>query len=169
MNWNQDKSVKLSLVCVALFALILSAADLAVILFLRELVGHDPSVTDAGSIFISLFSWRGISLLICFLLFSIIAWIALAQLYLMLMNLRRNNVFVAENVRRMRIASWCCFGAAFLGLIAALLCIHEDLAFHLPVLFCLALAAAFMGLIVRIVKNSFEAAIRMKDELDLTI
>ena len=56
MNWNQDKSVKLSLVCVALFALILSAADLAVILFLRELVGHDPYVTDAGSIFISLFS-----------------------------------------------------------------------------------------------------------------
>ncbi len=169
MNWNQDKSVKLSLICVALFALILLVADLAVILFLRELIGHDPTVADAGSKFIILYSWRGIALLICFLLFSIVAWIALAQLYLMLKNLRQGSVFVAENVRRMRIASWCCFGAAFTGLIAALLCIHESLVFHLPILFCLTLAAAFMGLIVRIVKNSFEAAIRMKDELDLTI
>ena len=169
MNWNQDKSVKLSLVCVALFALILLVGDVLVILGLRELIGGDPAATAVNSGLYVLYSWRGVSLLICFLLFSIVAWIALAQLYLMLMNLKKDNVFVEENVRRMRIASWCCFGAAFLGLIAGILCIHEDLAPHLPVLFCLTLAAAFMGLIVRIVKNSFEAAIRMKDELDLTI
>ena len=33
----------------------------------------------------------------------------------------------------------------------------------------IAIAAGFMGLIVRIVKNVFEQAITMKDELDLTV
>ena len=169
MNWNQDKSVKLSLVCVALFAVILLVGDVVVILGLRELIGGDPAMTAVNSGLSVLYGWRGVSLLICFLLFSIVAWIALIQLYLMLKNLRQGKVFVPENVRRMRIASWCCFGAALIGLIAGLLCIHADLVPHLPILFCLTLAAAFMGLIVRIVKNSFEAAIRMKDELDLTI
>ena len=36
-------------------------------------------------------------------------------------------------------------------------------------LFMLAAAAAFMALIVRIVKNVFQQAIAMKSELDLTV
>ena len=60
----------------------------------------------------------------------------------------------------MRIASWACVGAAAVCLAGT---------FFYPGMFVPALAAAFMALIVRIVKNSFEAAIRMKDELDLTI
>lgn len=39
---------------------------------------------------------------------------------------------------------------------------------YLPFAF-LGVAAAFMALIVRVLKNAFEQAVRMKDELDLTI
>ena len=169
MNLNQDKSVKLSMLCVVLFALILLAADLAALVGLKEIITEDPAMIHINSGLYVLYSWRGISLLICFLLSSVFVWIALMQLYLLLRNLRQGDVFVAENVHRMRIVSRCCFGAAFIGLIAGIFCIHEDLAAYLPILFCMTLAAAFMGLIVRIVKNSFEAAISMKEELNLTI
>jgi hypothetical protein len=38
-----------------------------------------------------------------------------------------------------------------------------------PLLLLVAIAAGFMGLIVRIVKNAFQQAIAMKDELDYTV
>ncbi|MFR1758596.1 MAG: DUF2975 domain-containing protein, partial [Christensenellaceae bacterium] len=59
-----------------------------------------------------------------------------------------------------RITSWCCFGACLICFASSFYC--------LPILL-IAIAAGFMGLIVRIVKNVFEQAITMKDELDLTV
>ena len=60
----------------------------------------------------------------------------------------------------MRIVSWCCVWASVIGLLSA--------AYYLPFAF-IAVAAGFMALIVRIVKNAFQQAIEMKDELDLTV
>lgn len=56
--------------------------------------------------------------------------------------------------------SWCCAGAALLALGGALVW---------PTMLLLTVAAGFMALIVRVVKNIFEQAIRMKDELDYTV
>ena len=108
MNLNQDKSVKLSMLCVVLFALILLAADLAALVGLKEIITEDPAMIHINSGLYVLYSWRGISLLICFLLSSVFVWIALVQLYLLLRNLRQGDVFVDENVHRMRIVSRCC-------------------------------------------------------------
>ena len=75
-------------------------------------------------------------------------------------EIRKGEIFIRENVRRMRIISWCCACAAGVCALSAL--------YYLPFAF-VAAAAGFMALIVRIVKNAFEQAIAMKDELDLTI
>ncbi len=159
MNWNQDKSIVLSLVCVWLFAFVLLASDAAAVVYLTgQLTGAAPFLPE---------TYGGIAsdaetplLTVFWLLFSIPAWIALYELRMILICFRKNRVFEAGTVRHMRIASWACVGAAAVCLAGT---------FFYPGMFVPALAAAFMALIVRIVKNSFEAAIRMKDELDLTI
>ena len=49
-----------------------------------------------------------------------------------------------------------------------MLCLPAGIVIYLPFAF-LAVAAGFMALIVRVLKNAFEQAVHMKDELDFTI
>ena len=160
MNWNQDKSIVLSFVCVWLFAILLFAGDvLSLIVLFGGFAGRFTQLSETYGVaasavkppLLSVFWW---------LLFSVPAWTALFELRMILVCFRKNRVFEAGTVRHMRIASWACVGAAAVCFAGA---------FYYHGMFVAALAAAFMALIVRIVKNSFEAAIRMKDELDLTI
>ncbi len=78
-----------------------------------------------------------------------------------LRRLERGEVFTEANVTELRRIGWCCGAGALLGLI---------LGVFIYILFLIvAGAAGFMMLIVRIVKNAFEQALRMKDELDYTV
>ena len=65
-----------------------------------------------------------------------------------------------RNVKLLRQVSWCCVGAGAVCLVSCL--------YYLPFI-AVAIAAGFMALLVRIVKNIFQQAIDMKAELDLTI
>ena len=78
----------------------------------------------------------------------------------LLQNIRAQLVFDAQNVRLLRQVSWCCVGAGAVCLVSCL--------YYLPFI-AVAIAAGFMALIVRIIKNIFQQAIDMKAELDLTI
>ena len=89
-----------------------------------------------------------------------LCWLLLWQMWRLLGNIRRGEVFIPGNVRCLRLVSWCCVGAGAVCLASSF--------FYLPFA-AVAIAAGFMALIVRIVKNVFEQAIRMKDELDYTI
>lgn len=149
MNWNKDKSIVLSQVCVAVFAALLLAVDIGcywdVKLFaeLRNM------------------SWQtGVGIMITVYLCSVFAWLLLWHMWGLLGNLKQALVFTAENVRHLRVVSWCCVGAALICLVSSL--------WYLPFVF-VTVAAGFMALIVRIVKNVFQQALAMKSELDLTI
>lgn len=149
MNWTKDRSIGLSIVCIYVFAAVLLAADI----FCYQLTGW----------FIRLrgMNWQqGIGMMVVVYVCSVFAWITLYQMLRLMRNLRRGEVFVAANVRAMRIVSWCCAGVAVICLACML--------WYLPFVF-MAMAAGFMCLIVRIVKNVFQQAIAMKDEMDLTI
>ena len=149
MNWNKDKSVTLSLVCVIVFGLCLLALDI-------------------GAYWIALWFTQnrfyrfefGLLLMASIYIGSGFAWLCLYQLWRLLGNVKRGALFVPDNVRCMRIVSWCCVWAAAVCLVSA--------AYYLPFIF-VAVAAGFMALIVRIVKNAFAQAITMKNELDLTV
>jgi hypothetical protein len=69
-------------------------------------------------------------------------------------------VFIARNVKYLRIASWACAAISLIYLLSA--------AYYLPLLI-VAIAAGFLALIIRIIKNVFEQANAMKYELDLTV
>ena len=82
------------------------------------------------------------------------------QKSIILTRIEAGAVFVPANVTALRRISWCCAGAAVVCLAAAYI--------YLPFAF-LGVAAAFMALIVRVLKNAFAQAVHMKDELDYTI
>ena len=149
MNWTKDKSITLSFVCVAVFAALLLALD-----------GFCYPLTRW---FINLraMHWQqGVGIMVTVYVCSVFAWFILIGLWRLLRHLKKGEVFVDENVRIMRTVSWCCAGAAIMCLVSTI--------WYIPFVF-VAIAAAFMALIVRIVKNVFQQAIAMKVELDLTI
>ena len=63
-------------------------------------------------------------------------------------------------VRALRAISWCCAAACAVCLASTFYYAPWSLA---------GVAAGFMALLVRVIKNCFEQAVRMKDELDYTI
>ena len=150
MNWNKNKSAKLSLICIYVFAALLIAADVLALRFAKWY-----TMIRFGGI------WQYIVLLsVSIYLLSIPAWICLYKLWKLLRNITSGNVFVEANVSLLRAVSWCCAAASLLGLLSAI--------YYLPFMI-IAIAAAFMMLIVRVVKNVFRQAVDMKSELDLTI
>lgn len=89
-----------------------------------------------------------------------LAIIACAAICMMLLNIRKGNVFSAKTVSFIRFISWDCI------LIALVFAVAQY--FH-PLACIVALAAAFLGLCLRVVKNVIEEAITIKDENDLTV
>lgn len=103
----------------------------------------------------------GAVLLVLGYLCAALALWMLFNLYRFLCRIEQGEVFVADNVTALRRISWCCVGAAAL-------CLPVGAALYLPFVF-LAVAAGFMALIVRVLKNAFAQAVRMKNELDYTV
>ncbi len=88
---------------------------------------------------------------------ALILTIALDRL---LTNIRRGNAFIKQNVTCLRIISCCCFAAS-------LIFIYFGFIRHFALF--IVVAAAFFGLILRIIKNVFEQAIKIREENDYTI
>ena len=149
MNWSGDKSVALSKVCVILFAIILAGLDVGAYWLVSLFVAFSGMGGPEGLLMM-------ISVYLC----SAFAWPVLWMLWRLLGNVGREQVFITKNVSCLRAVSWCCAGAAAVCLVSA--------AYYLPFLMAAA-ASGFMALIVRIVKNAFQQALLMKDELDLTV
>ncbi len=85
---------------------------------------------------------------------------ALVCLDILLKNIRNDQPFIKQNVTMLRIISYCCFIEALVFAYFATLKV-----FVLVVM----IACAFMGLILRVVKNVFEQAVSMREENDFTI
>lgn len=162
MRWDSKNSIVLSQVCVAVFALLLLALDIFVYPLATEFCSI---VRYFGShsyerLWVST-NWQHAAVLLAAVYVgSVFAWIVLWKLYRLLRRIKNGDVFDEQNVKLLRAISWCCFGAAAASLVGG--------AAYVPFV-VIAIAAALMGLIVRIVKNVFQQAISMKSELDLTI
>jgi hypothetical protein len=150
--WNSNRSVTLSLVCtkIAIALVCISAVCL-------------PYLTARGC-----FSEHGfipmkyVPLMIAIIIFCcIIAVFALFALDRLLTNIRRGDVFTKKNVGLLRSISWACFLVAIV-----LAAVGSIISF---VFTLIAVAAAFFGLILRVVKNVIGAAVTLKDENDFTI
>jgi len=148
--WNENKSIELSKICVVLFmALQLICMIFAPILVSRLIFMSAPARTAGETLF-----------LITIYIGSVPAGILLTYLYILLHRISKGHVFIKENTTCLRYISWCCFAGAVICLVSVY--------YYLP-WFAIAIAAAFVGLIVRVVKNVISKAVSLQDDSDLTI
>lgn len=148
MRRDKPRSILLSKIftaAVAVILLALCAASPWSQLFSVHVSGKTLSV-----------NWYSVTLIT----FAVPAYAALWQIYRLLQNLSMGKVFVAANVRCLRIISWCCFAAGIVFLLSGLYNTSWIVLF---------VAAVFGGLILRVVMNVFAAAVALQDEQDLTI
>ena len=96
----------------------------------------------------------------CFYPSAVFAYVTLYSLLRLLFNIRQEQVFIKKNVQYLQWICWCCFAVALITGIGGLQ--------YLPFWF-IAVAAAFVGLMLRVVKNVMQNAVEIKAENELTI
>jgi len=148
--WNDSKSLYLSKVSVWLFMVLLLVCAILAPRLVSRLLLMSYAARDAGRIFFLVTIYAG----------SIPAAALLVIFNVFLRRIGRGIVFVRENIVSLRQISWCCFTGAFICIISAF--------YYLPWL-AIGVAAAFMGLILRVVKNVFAKAVSLQDDAELTI
>lgn len=89
-----------------------------------------------------------------------VAFVAVILLFFLLREVLLERVFCVKTTRLIAAISWCCFAE---GLLFLLIGVFFQLAFGA------AIAAFFVGLCLRVVKNVIEEATRIKSENDFTI
>ncbi|MBP5606432.1 MAG: DUF2975 domain-containing protein [Ruminiclostridium sp.] len=97
---------------------------------------------------------------IAFYLSDIFVIIALWELNILLKNISAQELFTDRNTKCVRIISWCCFGVS---------AVFACLAFWRLLALLVAFIAAFVGVILRVVKNMLAAAAELREENDYTI
>lgn len=147
--WTSKRSLKLSI-------FMLYAAALALIFMIIAA----PSLLSwyvhaAGRTKIHFYILCSVFYCCCPLFFGILFF-----LNKLLRNIRAEKVFINQNTDYLRYLSWLCFGLVPLTLVGGV---------FFPVLFLISIIVAFIGLLVRVVKNIMAAACELKDENDLTI
>jgi len=148
--WENSRSIWLSKICTILFMVLLVACMVSAPWLVARLIDISVPAQKAGN---TLF-------LITIYIGSAPAAALLTFLYALLHQIGSGRVFISENVAYLRYISWCCY-------VGALLCITS--AFYYVPWFAPGIAAAFMGLIIRVVKNVVAEAVALQDESDLTI
>ena len=147
--WNRSKSLRLTIVCTWLFMALLLAA----VVFAPQIAYWYFSGRENSQFYCQLF---------CIVVYVSAAPSAVLLLYLnrLLSRIHKGEFFSEANIFSLSLISWCSFCVAIVTLLAGL--------FYLSFLL-VAVAFAFIGLIVRVVKNVFEQALAIKEENDLTV
>ncbi|MCL2662834.1 MAG: DUF2975 domain-containing protein [Oscillospiraceae bacterium] len=148
--WTDSRSLNLSKIFTMIFMVLLVACMIAAPWMVTRLLSMSQPAQNAGS---TLF-------LISIYIGSVPAATLLALLYALLHQIGSGHVFIAENVAYLRYISWCCFAGA-------VICIASGF-YYIP-WFAPGIAAAFVGLIIRVIKNVVAEAVTLQDESDLTI
>lgn len=99
-------------------------------------------------------------ILTCAYLILIVAAVADVLLFVLLRRVSRGEVFTLKSVAIIRFVSWCCVFESLLFLVLALFFILSSI---------VSMAALFLAIVVRVVKNVIEQATVIKQENDLTV
>ena len=148
-TWNPDKSVLASLICTRIVIILVICAAFAAPFLVKSYVSYaakNPAVITP--------------LLATIYACAVPGLVALYSLHRLLANIKKKEVFIERNVRHLRVISWCSFAVSAILFVSG---------FYYLLFLLIAVAAAFFGLILRVVKNVVEQAVAIKDDNDLTI
>lgn len=147
--WNAEKSVTLSVIV----TVIISVIFVCLIFTASPVFRWFSEITER-----SVSSYK--TLVAVFYLCCLPAAAALTLLMKLLLNIRSGHIFIHGNVALLRYLSWCCFLVVPITAVGG---------FYYISLFVITAAAAFIGLILRVLKNIMAAATEIKGENDLTV
>ncbi len=154
--WNRKRSVWLSIavcfLCTGVLTVGLFLGPWAVKMWFTVFRGWSAD-GEALQKMLALFKW-------CFYPCAVFAYITLYSLLRLLFNIKNDTIFSRSNVVYLRRISWCCLAVSLITFIGGVQ--------YLPFLF-VAFAAAFVGLMLRVVKNVMQNAAEIKAENELTI
>lgn len=152
--WTKQMSLRLSRACVLAFFVALWAGTVVCTIGMGDILRYAGSVYDTPGMLATCVTLLYIS--------AVTGTAVLICLHFLLQNIAAGQVFVPSNIRLLRLLSWLCFCVAGIFLAAVLAQVH--------IIFLLAAAAvAFIGLLLRVVKNAFAEAVELKNENDLTV
>lgn len=147
--WNKSKSLMLSIFCTRLFLVLLAIVVVFAPQVIRWFFGESEAMLSIHGYLRATIYTEAVpasAILLC--------------LHRLLRNIRRNKVFEEENIRLLRVISWGSIAAGIVALVSA---------FYYSSFWIVAVACAFFGLILRVIKNVFEQALEIKNENDFTI
>jgi len=144
--WRPGHSVMLSLVMTYLAAAFLLAMMFAAPAILKA-IDNDPAFLRVMAVIFYGCCPAG--------------WLAIVSLLKLLHNIRKEQVFTRQNVRMLRILSWC-------FIFVTLVSLGAFFTTYLLMIYVF-LGSGFMAVILRVVKNVMERATIMREEQELTI
>ena len=148
--WDHQKSIKLSRFGVLLFAALIFSGAVSAPWMVKYVISISHMPLEGKEIFFYLTLYGG----------CLPALLMLFDLYRVLQRIEGGDIFIPENVSRLRRISWCCFCGGGICLLAML---------YYPPFGVVAFAAVFVGMIVRVVKNVMAEAVVLKEDADFTI
>jgi len=154
--WNRKRSVSLSLAACLVFLVILTAGLFFGPWAIKAWFSAFRGWEEDGAAMARILKLT----MACYYPCAVFAYVTLYSLLRLLWNIKKDAIFVTPNVKYLRCISWCCFAVAFITLLGGTQ--------YLPFLF-MTIAAAFVGLMLRVVKNVMESAVAIKAENELTI
>ncbi len=149
MNWNKDKSITLTQTFILIFAVVMVLC----LIFGRQIVNDFAEMRGFSA------QNRTYMMFSCYLS-AVPAGLLLWKLWKVLGRIKAGEVFTEANTKDLRLVSWACGAETAICFVSFL--------YYKPFIL-VAVAAGFMMLVVRIVKNIIQQAVSMKAELDLTI
>lgn len=154
---HNARNIRITRVCVVILliicAVMLMRGPWLTAAFVRGIKAHGFLLSDKQYAF-------GVTIAIGYFCGSL-ALLMLIMMFRFLGRLSRGDVFTRQNVQTLHRISLCCIFAAGGCLLMGILSYWMFSA--------LAAGILFMALIVRVVRDAFERAVSMKDELDYTI
>ncbi len=96
----------------------------------------------------------------CFYPCAVFAGFILFSLIKLLKNIKAELIFIEKNVKYLKTVFICCFAIAIITFVGAF--------FYMPFGF-ISLAAVFVGILLRVLKNIMQCAVELRQENDLTI
>ena len=147
--WNSKKSVLLSLIFIYFFIAVLAVSEIFAPWIVEWFLAMTNKSMNLQPILVAF-------LYACLLPLAYALWLLLQ----LIGSIRKDICFSAENVSRLRKLSWCSF-------FMVPLCLAFGPSYF-PILM-LTPFAAFMGLILRVVKNAFQTALELQTENEMTI
>ncbi len=151
MKWTPNRSVFLSKICVWLFMAAYAAVVLACPMVVKEYEALRTAQLSAFHEHLIM-----ITIYVCAVPVGVILW----SLMRLIRNIGQEQLFTTENIGCLRRISWMCFAVAAATLVSA---------WYYAMWIVITCCMAFMGLLIRVIKNVFERAKEIKEENDFTI